>query len=89
MDIELVVNIFSVFLFSIVYIFAVLLFAFMLGGFLTVILGYFMVKRIENPEILQNKRKSHQRALNIFNYTSWLFYSSKDGRKFCYGCLVA
>ena len=66
MDIELVVNIFSVFLFSIVYIFAVLLFAFMLGGFLTVILGYFMVKRIENPEILQNKRKSHQRALNIF-----------------------
>ena len=66
MDIELVVNIFSVFLFSIVYIFAVLFFAFMLGGFLTVILGYFMVKRIENPKILQNKRKSHQRALNIF-----------------------
>ena len=25
-----------------------------------------MVKRIENPKILQNKRKSHQRALNIF-----------------------
>lgn len=46
--------------------FAVLLFAFMLGGFLITILGYFRVKRLENPEILQDKIKSHRRVLNIF-----------------------
>lgn len=46
--------------------FAVLLATFVLGGFLIVILGYFRVKKIENPEILQNKIKSHRRALNIF-----------------------
>lgn len=39
---------------------------FILGGFLIATLGYFMVKRIENPEILQNKIKSHRRVLNIF-----------------------
>lgn len=48
------------------YMFAVLLFAFMLGGFLIAILGYFRVKRLENPEILQNKIKSHRRILSIF-----------------------
>lgn len=46
--------------------FAVLLFAFMLGGFLIAILGYFRVRKLENPEILQNKIKSHRRVLNIF-----------------------
>lgn len=46
--------------------FAVLLFAFMLGGFLITILGYFRVKRLENPKILQDKIKSHRRVLNIF-----------------------
>ena len=46
--------------------FAVLLFAFILGGFLIAILGYFRVKRLENPETLQNKIKSHRRVLNIF-----------------------
>ena len=46
--------------------FAVLLAAFILGGFLIAILGYFRVKRLENPEILQNKIKSHRRVLNIF-----------------------
>lgn len=55
-----------VFFLSIVYIFAVLLFAFMLGGFLIVILEYFIVKNIENTEILRIKIKSHRRALNIF-----------------------
>ena len=54
------------FLVAMTYMFAVLLFAFMLGGFLIVILGYFRVKRLENPEILQNKIKSHRRILNIF-----------------------
>ena len=54
------------FLVAMTYMFAVLLFAFMLGGFLIVILGYFRVKRLENPEILQNKIKSHRRVLNIF-----------------------
>ena len=60
------VNILASFLAVITYIFAVLLFAFMLGGFLITILGYFRVKRLENPEILQNKIKSHRRVLNIF-----------------------
>lgn len=60
------VNILASFLAVITYIFAVLLFAFMLGGFLIAILGYFRVKRLENPEILQNKIKSHRRVLNIF-----------------------
>ena len=46
--------------------FAVLLAAFILGGFLIAILGYFRVKRLENPETLQNKIKSHWRILNIF-----------------------
>lgn len=55
-----------VFFLSIVYIFAVLLFAFMLGGFLIVILEYFIVKNIENTEILRIKIKSHRRILNIF-----------------------
>ena len=68
MDIVIVifVNILASFLAVITYIFAVLLFAFMLGGFLIAILGYFRVKRLENPEILQNKIKSHRRVLNIF-----------------------
>ena len=68
MDIVIVVfvNILAAFLAVIAYIFAVLLFAFMLGGFLIAILGYFRVKRLENPEILQNKIKSHRRVLNIF-----------------------
>ena len=60
------VNILASLLAVITYIFAVLLFAFMLGGFLIAILGYFRVKRLENPEILQNKIKSHRRVLNIF-----------------------
>lgn len=60
------VNILASFLAVITYIFAVLLFAFMLGGFLIAILGYFRAKRLENPEILQDKIKSHRRALNIF-----------------------
>ena len=59
-------NILASFLAIITYIFAVLLFAFMLGGFLIAILGYFRVKRLENPKILQNKIKSHRRILNIF-----------------------
>ena len=54
------------FLVAMTYMFAVLLFAFMLGGFLIVILGYFRVKRLENPETLQNKIKSYRRILNIF-----------------------
>ena len=68
MDIVIVifVNILASFLAVITYIFAVLLFAFMLGGFLIAILGYFRVKRLENAEILQNKIKSHRRVLNIF-----------------------
>ena len=68
MDIVIVifVNILASFLAVITYIFAVLLFAFMLGGFLIAILGYFRVKRLENPEILQNKIKSHRRVLSIF-----------------------
>ena len=68
MDIVIVifVNILASFLAVITYIFAVLLFAFMLGGFLIAILGYFRVKRLEDPEILQNKIKSHRRVLNIF-----------------------
>ena len=60
------VNILASFLAVITYIFAVLLFAFMLGGFLIAILGYFRAKRLENPEILQDKIKSHRRVLNIF-----------------------
>ena len=60
------VNILASFLAVITYIFAVLLFAFMLGGFLIAILGYFRVRKLENPEILQNKIKSHRRVLNIF-----------------------
>ena len=60
------VNILASFLAVITYIFAVLLFAFMLGGFLIAILGYFRVKRLENPEILQDKIKSHRRVLSIF-----------------------
>ena len=68
MDIVIVifVNILASFLAVITYIFAVLLFAFMLGGFLIAILGYFRVKRLENPEILQDKIKSHRRVLSIF-----------------------
>ena len=60
------VNILASFLAVITYIFAVLLFAFMLGGFLIAILGYFRVKRLENPEILQDKIKSYRRVLSIF-----------------------
>lgn len=65
MDINFI-TIFFHFYFFLVFMFAVLLFAFMLGGFLIAILGYFRVKRLENPEILQNKIKSHRRVLNIF-----------------------
>ncbi|CRH88277.1 Uncharacterised protein [Chlamydia trachomatis] len=70
MDIGIVIvivfyNIFYILMF-LAYMFAVLLFAFMLGGFLIAILGYFRVKRLENPEILQNKIKSHRRILSIF-----------------------
>ena len=65
MDINFI-TIFFHFYFFLVFMFAVLLFAFMLGGFLIAILGYFRVKKIENPEILQNKIKSHRRVLNIF-----------------------
>lgn len=46
--------------------FAVLLAAFILGGFLIAILGYFMVKKLENSETLRIKIKSHRRVLNIF-----------------------
>ena len=60
------VNTLGYFFVVIEYIFAVLLSAFMLGGFLISILGYFRVKRLENPEILQNKIKSHRCVLNIF-----------------------
>lgn len=66
MDIEFFMSIFFVFIFFLVFMFAVLLAAFILGGFLITILGYFMVKKLENPEILQNKIKSHRRVLNIF-----------------------
>ena len=59
-------NILASLLAVITYMFAVLLFAFILGGFLIAILGYFKVKRLENPETLQNKIKSHRRVLNIF-----------------------
>ena len=65
MDINFI-TIFFHFYFFLVFMFAVLLFAFMLGGFLIAILGYFRVKRLENPEILQDKIKSHRRVLNIF-----------------------
>lgn len=58
-------NLFYILMF-LAYMFAVLLFAFMLGGFLIAILGYFRVKRLENPEILQNKIKSHRHILSIF-----------------------
>ena len=60
------VSILASFFIVIMYIFAVLLFAFMLGGFLIAILGYFRARKLENPEILQNKIKSHRRVLNIF-----------------------
>lgn len=63
---ENVINIFFFFIYFLVFIFVVLLAAFILGGFLIAILGYFRVKRLENPEILQNKIKSHRRVLNIF-----------------------
>ena len=66
MDIEFFMSIFFVFIFFLVFMFAVLLATFVLGGFLIVILGYFRVKKIENPETLQDKIKSHRRALNIF-----------------------
>lgn len=68
MDIVIVIffNILASLLAVITYMFAVLLFAFILGGFLIAILGYFKVKRLENPETLQNKIKSHRRVLNIF-----------------------
>ena len=68
MDIVIVIffNILASLLAVITYMFAVLLFAFILGGFLIAILGHFKVKRLENPETLQNKIKSHQRVLNIF-----------------------
>ena len=68
MDIVIVIffNILASLLAVITYMFAVLLFAFILGGFLIAILGYFRVKRLENPETLQNKIKSHRRVLNIF-----------------------
>ena len=65
MDINFI-TIFFHFYFFLVFMFAVLLFAFMLGGFLIAILGYFRVRKLENPEILQNKIKSHRRVLNIF-----------------------
>ena len=60
------VSILASFFIVIMYIFAVLLFAFMLGGFLIAILGYFRAKKLENPEILQDKIKSNRRVLNIF-----------------------
>ena len=63
---ENVINIFFFFIYFLVFIFVVLLAAFILGGFLIAILGYFRVKRLEDPEILQNKIKSHRRVLNIF-----------------------
>lgn len=65
MDINFI-TIFFHFYFFLVFMFAVLLFAFILGGFLIAILGYFRVRKLENPEILQNKIKSHRRVLNIF-----------------------
>ena len=64
MDINFI-TIFFHFYFFLVFMFAVLLFAFMLGGFLIAVLGYFRVRKLENPEILQNKIKSHRRVLNI------------------------
>ena len=68
MDIVIVIffKILTFFFAVITFMFAVLLAAFILGGFLIAILGYFRVKRLENPEILQNKIKSHRRILNIF-----------------------
>ena len=68
MDIVIVIffKILTFFFAVITFMFAVLLAAFILGGFLIAILGYFRVKRLENPEILQNKIKSHRRVLNIF-----------------------
>lgn len=51
-------NLFYILMF-LAYMFAVLLFAFMLGGFLIAILGYFRVKRLENPEILQKIGRAH------------------------------
>ena len=63
---ENVIAIFFFFIYFLVFIFVVLMAAFILGGFLIAILGYFRVKRLENPEILQNKIKSHRRVLNIF-----------------------
>ncbi len=96
MDIVIVifVNILASFLAVITYIFAVLLFAFMLGGFLIAILGYFRVKRLENPEILQNKIKSHRRVLNIFTgifltIIAGVVVIFNDGWRFCYDCRVA
>ena len=84
------VNILASLLAVIMYIFAVLLFAFMLGGFLIAILGYFRVKRLENPEILQNKIKSHRRVLNIFTGIFLTIIAGfNDGWRFCYDCRVA
>ena len=60
------ITIFFGLIFFLGFIFTVLITAFILGGFLIAILGYFRVKRLENPEILQNKIKSHRRVLNIF-----------------------
>ena len=68
MDIVIVIffKILTFFFAVITFMFAVLLAAFILGGFLIAILGYFRVKRLENPETLQNKIKSYRRILNIF-----------------------
>lgn len=65
MDIDFFIIFYS-FIFSPVFMFTVLLATFILGGFLITIFEYFMVKKIGDPEILQNKIKSHRRALNIF-----------------------
>ena len=59
MDIDFFIIFYS-FIFSPVFMFTVLLATFILGGFLITIFEYFMVKKI------QNKIKSHRRALNIF-----------------------
>ncbi len=65
MDIDFFIIFYSL-IFSPVFMFTVLLATFVLGGFLITIFEYFRVKSLENPEILQNKIKSHRRALNIF-----------------------
>ena len=65
MDIDFFIIFYSL-IFSPVFMFAVLLATFVLGGFLITIFEYFMVKKIGNPETLQDKIKSHRRALNIF-----------------------